>query len=283
MTMLSVIAGLVLAGFLLFALCSNILFWYETLNSPENANPAPRPGILTCLQVYLLTLGGYFAGVFSHPIGWFWSCKVCPPAPGETLDRPPLILVHGINDNAAVWLFLSYILRKAGYRVSTFSYFSLFTSIDTIQQKFNDHVRQVEAAYAGRKPVFVCHSLGGVIVRRWLLEPENQKRTGGIVTLATPHGGSKLAALAPGALAKQITPASELIATLRNTPLQENVPCVALITPTDEAVLPSFNLLPPEGWKMRITHRVSHFGMLCCPRVAKVLLEELKGMPPAER
>ncbi len=57
-----------------------------------------------------------------------------------------------------------------------------------------------------RKLIFICHSLGGLIVQRALTLPVDaavgedrrllQESTGGIIFLGTPHGGSNLANVA---------------------------------------------------------------------------------------
>lgn len=278
MSVLIIILALVLFLFLFTAFCSSLLYWYETLNTPCPSIPSPALTPFSCLQLFCIALGGYFIGVFLHPVGWFWRLKPGTVKDAGNASRPPVILIHGINDNASVWLYLGHRLLREGYAVSTFSYLSLFTSMDIISSRLEMHMAEVEAAHPGKKPILVGHSLGGILARRWLKTPGNQDRVAGILTLATPHGGSKMAILAPGKLGKNITPSAGLIRELRESAAPLSIPCVSLVTPTDEAVLPAASLLPPQGWRMRITNRTSHYAMLYCPRVARVFLEELKGM-----
>ena len=277
MTTLAIIAVALLSLFPFTAFCSNLLYWYETLNSPCPEIPSPRLSLLNCLQIFINSLGGYIIGVCLHPIGWFWKAR---PDSGKVVnpEKPPLVLVHGINDNAGVWLYLTLRLNREGCPVSTFSYFSLFSDMTTVCSRLEGHIRRVEATHPNFKPILVGHSLGGIIIRRWLQAPANQERIRGVITLATPHGGSKVAALAPGKLGREITPSADLIKTLQNDAAHPKIPCISLITPTDEAVLPSVSLIPPAGWRMRITNRTSHFGMLFCPRVSRVFLEELRAL-----
>ncbi len=283
---------IIAAGFVLFALGASLLFWYEKRNetappfglvpgvqaAPGAVRPSGdvRPGPAACLRLFLHSLAGYFIGVFLHPVGWAHSWKVRPC--GTKGGKPPLILIHGINDNSSVWLRAAPLFKKRGYAVSTYSYFSLFVPLEKVLSGLEEHVRRVEAACPGRKPVFVCHSLGGVLVRRWLLDEANRRRAGGVATLATPHRGSKLAALAPGTLARCIRPASQLIATLAEPSPREPFPCVSLVTPTDEAVLPAANLLPPEGWRLVVTENTSHFCMLWRGGVLRALLDEVENI-----
>lgn len=285
-TILLAIALLVLAGFFLFALCSNLIYWYETLNTPDERIPSPRLGAAECIRHYLASLKGYFLCVGVFPAAPLVARKIGREKPGADPSLPPVILVHGLNNNAAVWLYLAPRLEKAGYRVSTYSYWSFFKSREKILAGLERQVRRAEVAYPGQKPVFVCHSLGGLFARYWLMAEGNDARISGLITLGTPHAGSKLAALAPGRTGQSIRPDSEFIATLRQGAEEQakrlgeagKGPCLtALASPTDEAVLPASCLVPPAGWALRITPKTGHFTMLFTDRVADMVLEELRA------
>jgi alpha-beta hydrolase superfamily lysophospholipase len=51
-------------------------------------------------------------------------------------------------------------------------------------------VKTLETRYAGRKPILVEHSLGGLIIRNWLAKENNRQRALGVVALGAPHRGS---------------------------------------------------------------------------------------------
>ena len=259
---------------MLVALGSNLLYWYEAVNSQEPSISLPRPGLIVCLAQYANTCGSYLLCVITCVLSPFCKRRA-GKASGQTPGLPPLILIHGIYNGAAVWLYLGRCFTKAGFAVSTCSYRSFFTSPERILQGIEEHVRAVEAAFPGAKPVFVCHSLGGVLVRHWLLLPGNKERAGGVLTLGTPQQGSKVAALGPGNLVKHLLPAAAFIRALKDAPDSAPLPCVALVSPWDEAVLPASGLLPPSGWRIRFTGRQGHFNMLFCPEVARIALDEL--------
>ncbi|MDR2503941.1 MAG: alpha/beta hydrolase [Deltaproteobacteria bacterium] len=266
----------VLAFCMLLALCNNLLYWYETINTPEPAIPAPKPGFVPCLVRYADSLATHLICVLLFPLIPLARRRV--KQEGTTAGLPPLILIHGLYNNASVWLLLGRRLRRAGFPLSTCSYRSFFTSPQRIALLIEAHVRVVEAAFPGQKPIFVCHSLGGMLVRHWLLAPENPPRVKSVLTLGTPHQGSKIAALGPGVLAKNLLPDAPFIRELQQAPALAGLFCTALVSPTDEAVLPASNLLPPHGWKMRLTRRVGHFNMLLCPDTAALVLQELRDM-----
>lgn len=273
-----ILLTLIFLGFLVFALCCNLLYWYETLNTPDERIPSPKAGFFTCLAHYCVSLGGYILCVALSPFGHLLRRKPGSLAGSGKAKKPPVILVHGLNNNASAWLYMGGSLSREGYQVSTYSYMSLFSSLDAILEGFEEHVRVVESFAQGQKPLLVGHSLGGLLIRHWLMRPGNQGRAAGIVTLGTPHNGSKMAALAVGRLGQGIRPDSPFIMRLRSAPALTELPCVSLASPADDAVLPASGLLPPDGWRLRMLGRASHFGMLFCPHVKKALLEELEGM-----
>lgn len=268
---------IILVGFMIFSLCSNLIYWYENLNTRHTRLEMPKPGIFLCIRKYLLSLGGYILCVALFPAGPLLRSRPKPFPVADGAVLPPIVLVHGLNNNAAVWLFLGARLRKAGYPVSTYSYSSLFVPLEKIIDKLDAHMHTVEKFSDGRKPILIGHSLGGLLIRKWLSRHDNIVRVQGVVTLGTPHRGSKLAVFAPGALARHLVPGSPLLRQLAKAPSLP-FPCTSLVSTFDEAVLPPFRLLPPKGWSLRLAAPVGHFSMLFSPFTANVLMEELAGM-----
>ncbi|MDR1659220.1 MAG: alpha/beta fold hydrolase [Desulfovibrio sp.] len=267
--------------FFLVALCGNLLFWYETLNAEACAIPRPQAGLAECLKRFAESFCGYVLCVGLALCGIPAGRKFATPTPGGNPALSPVVLVHGLYNNSAVWLFVRRILRRRGFSVTAFSYGSFSSPLDKVVRNLDSHVGNVEKAHPGKKIIFIGHSLGGILIRTWLLAPSSQMRAAAVLTLGTPHGGSKLATLAFGSMSKNITPKAALIERLRNAP-PPDVPCVSLVSPADEAVLPASALvppLPPEGnWKLVVTPPVPHFNMLFSRRVADLLLEELAAL-----
>ena len=102
---------------------------------------------------------------------------------GETV-----ILVHGLWMNGLEMSLLSRRLQRQGYATRRFSYPSM-------RQAPLENARLLQVWLAGLdSPIqhFVCHSLGGLIVRHLFhLYPE--RKPGKIVTLGTPHASSEAA------------------------------------------------------------------------------------------
>lgn len=269
-----------LAGIMLVYLFWHLVYWYETLNTVEGSIPLPKPGVSLCLGAYFACLGTSLLCLVLRPFG---RILALPPGTGASGDGacPPLVLVHGLACNSSVWVYISRRLRAQGYPVSTFSYNSLVTPLPEAVNRLDAHMRLVGDRHPGQKAILIGHSLGGMLARAWLLDARRHERLAGLVTLGTPHGGSKLAVFAPGSLARQLLPASDLVAALALAP-EPPFPCAALVSPLDEAVLPAAHLLPPSKppgkWRVRVTPAVGHLVMLFHPGVASMLLDELRGM-----
>jgi len=273
---------------LIICCCGSVLYWYENLNSPDERIPAPKPGVLFCLFHYCGILAGYALGIALSVVNPL--VRRIPALQIETTGTaapsalPPLIFIHGLYHNAGGWLYMARVLAKAGYPVSAYEY-SSFSPLETIVRDLNEHIATVQ----GGAPILIGHSLGGLIARKWLAEygghgtslgaSQGTNRARGIITLGTPHRGSKMAVFAPGALARSIRPDGSLVAALQSLPpLPPGLSCTSLVSPGDNDVLPASGLIPPEGWKMRLTPARPHVIMLFCPKVAAMLLEELRAI-----
>lgn len=99
----------------------------------------------------------------------------CWPKDWLPLDIPQPMRILGID-------YPSYILQFTG-------------TIESLQDRADRFKHQLTAAGVGKKPVvFICHSMGGLLAKRILLDlPEMAENTVGIMFIATPHKGSPIA------------------------------------------------------------------------------------------
>lgn len=279
MTTLLIALALLAGGFLLLAFCDSLLFWYESLNSPDARLQTPRPGFVICVRVFLTCLVSFCLYALLFPFG---PLAKRPPAPRreEGAPKPPLILIHGLYNDGSAWLWLSHKFTAEGHPVSVFLYATRNATPESAAEKLEAHIRQVEDIH-GEQPLLIGHSLGGVIARCWLArDAGNASRLKGLITLGTPHHGSKLAVLGPGMMAATLIPGSPTLRALEAAP-RPDLPCLALASPVDGLVLPPAALAPPEGWRLRLLPPCGHFSMLYNPAVLRILLEELRAFAPA--
>jgi len=119
----------------------------------------------------------------------------------------------------------------------------------------------------------VGHSLGGLVARAWFQDGARGRAPAGVVSLGTPHRGSKMVAFGIGALAKSIGFGEPLFERLNRVEAPPACGATAVFSPTDNLVLPPESLRPPAGWDSYETSPMSHIAMLYSKEVAGKVVE----------
>ncbi|MER5733198.1 alpha/beta fold hydrolase [Streptomyces sp. NPDC002138] len=134
-------------------------------------------------------------------------------APGA---RPPVLLLHGFNDNRSVFVLLRRALGKGGHRrVETYNYSPFTFDLRAAARRLAAHVEELCERTGAQRVDLVGHSLGGLIARYYVQRLGGDTRIRTLVTLGTPHTGTRVAPRA-GAhpVIRQIRPGSSVMAEL---------------------------------------------------------------------
>jgi pimeloyl-ACP methyl ester carboxylesterase len=248
-----------------FSVLTHAFFWYESACGPHRA-------YLERLSRGRLTwwlLRGIFQGFASillvclfFPLGFMRSWR--HPRARDQCSLPPVVLVHGLYHNASGWLLYRFWLKRAGFRkVYGFNYSSFGVSFEDVVARFGRFVEEVEVENPGQAPVLIGHSLGGVVARAFADAPDHAGRVKALVTLGSPHGGSKLAALSLGRLGQSLLYGGPLFEQLKRAPAPVGSHRLAIFSPMDTMVLPLEGLkIHDPGWKQLETSPVGHVGLL---------------------
>jgi hypothetical protein len=79
----------------------------------------------------------------------------------------------------------------------------VFGSIDEVAHIIEEGVRRLQVC-TGLAPLVVCHSMGGLALRRWWTEQGDDTRVHHVITIGTPHHGTWLARFAMSRNARQM-------------------------------------------------------------------------------
>lgn len=104
------------------------------------------------------------------------------------MPQSSCILVHGLWMTGLEMSLIRRRLTRCGFRVYRYRYQSLGRDLSDN----GDALARFAARVPGETIHFVAHSLGGLVVRRMLADHE-LPRLGRVVTLGTPHRGSRVA------------------------------------------------------------------------------------------
>jgi triacylglycerol esterase/lipase EstA (alpha/beta hydrolase family) len=264
--MATILIAILIAVFFFFPLMTYIIFWYDTGNSPYRDELAEESGGRTTIWI----LKGLMSSILSHiiiisscPLAFvkrFWQ-----PAPSDSPSSPPVILIHGLYHNASAWIFYKWWLRRAGYqRVSLFNYNSLKFTFWEISDQLDKWMKETARSFPGEAVLMVGHSLGGLLAKAYAGKKGGGERPAvrAIVTLGSPHKGSRMTVFGIGRLAKSLTFGSTLIRELEEIRIPSGVNCTAIYSPVDNMVLPAESLKAPPGWDEERTVPICHVSML---------------------
>jgi triacylglycerol lipase len=190
-------------------------------------------------------------------------------------SAPPVLLVHGYLCNRACWWWLRRKLKAQHLVVATLNLEPLFGDIDDFAEQLHRRIEVLTAETGGNRVVLIAHSMGGLAARSYL-KRHGGSRVAQLITLASPHHGTRVARVAVGLDGRQMEPTSQWLAQLAAGESM-TVPTVSLWTASDELVVPQDSCCLP-GARNVVVSAVGHVGILFSPAVLKHLQAEL--IPP---
>ena len=198
-----------------------------------------------------------------------------------------LLLAHPALQNAASWHFYSRALRGAGHTLYFFEYSCREASLDRAGQRLAAVLDGIARETSGRKVILLGASLGGLICRAALPHVRRQDCMAGLITLACPHKGSRLASLVPQALFPLLASITYNGPAIQDLEAREaerpaiHASRAAFFSNGDELVLPHDALHPPQqdGWREMPSGSFSHMAIMLHPRVIRAVIREIGAIP----
>ncbi|WP_042365520.1 esterase/lipase family protein [Streptacidiphilus neutrinimicus] len=128
----------------------------------------------------------------------------------------PVLLVHGLFDNRAVFTVLRHNLHVHGWdHVHALNYSPFSLDVPRAATLLGRHVERLRRVYGGEPVTIIGHSLGGLIARYYVQRLGGDALVPRVVTLATPHQGTEAARLLqPLPIVRQLRAGSAVLAEL---------------------------------------------------------------------
>ena len=205
---------------------------------------------------------------------------------GVEAAETPILLVHGIIDNHAIFTVMDRALRRRGFQtLATYDY-GLFTqNIPRAAQRLGEAIEQLSAATGYERIHVIGHSLGGLIARYFVQRLGGDSRVHTLVTLGTPHQGTQLAwaaSLLP--LVRQLTPGSPVIRELAEPAQGCRTRFIAFFSDIDHLVVPGRNARidhPDLNVQNIAALGVGHLSMPNNRKIAFTIAQALYELDPA--
>jgi pimeloyl-ACP methyl ester carboxylesterase len=177
----------------------------------------------------------------------------------------PVVLVHGFAHNRTAWPALEAKLREAGFdAVFTFEYDALAGGIRRGAERLGDFVHAVLTATGSTQVDIVGHSMGGLVGRYYAGCLDGVTRVRRLVTLGTPHAGTRIARIFPVPLRslRQLASGSRLIESLSRITPTPGQHFTAIWSDGDELIHPHTSGAFEDGLARTESIRVGGIGHL---------------------
>lgn len=179
-----------------------------------------------------------------------------------------VLLVHGFSCNRGRWNSWMRRLRAQGVAFVAPTLEPAFGSIDAYADEIEAGVQQLKRL-TGRMPLLCAHSMGGLALRAWWRHYGAGHAEPRVITLGSPHQGTRMAALGLGVNAAQMRQGSAWLAQLPGLPDVDCLwtPCDQIVNPAERAVLPGARAHRLDG--------VGHMGLVHAPEAWQLVQDAL--------
>jgi triacylglycerol lipase len=196
--LITLVLGTVLAITAFQTLSMYAMWYYDRRNFPDLAR-VPGDGntvlLVPALWAVLMEWLAISLLAISYPLRLLHDAS---PVRTRVQGETPIILVHGYAGNAANFLTLQWRLKQRGWaNVYAVSYTPPTIDACKLSQQVVDHVERILAATGAQKAHLICHSMGGPLTRYALHHLGLAGKLDRVITLGSPHAGSRIAALFP--------------------------------------------------------------------------------------
>lgn len=264
--------GLLLAACVFYIVWSySHAFWHRRLSTP----------IGKLVRAALVEFGACMLLLPFWPFWWVVGASYEVAVEGEgtaTGRRHPVVLLHGFAMNRTNWIWLGRRLARRGigplYGTTYFSPQSVRRSARHLA-RFVDDVCRRERCH---RVDIVAHSLGGVVARYYIERLDGADKVSRLVTIGSPHSGTKIAAFGlfiPSAVETRAN--SAFYADLGPLSRRDGLEYTSVWSRADAVIEPpESSSIAPVGRDV-VFDDLGHLSLLLSPRVLDAIAARLSG------
>lgn len=269
--------GCLLAWFLVAVLLYELFLYGLRRYEQENGGDVPRSelGLIDVALRFALEVLALAGFLLARPLGRLWPFEA-PSARGAR----PVVLIHGYSMTRASLYVLAWRFRRAGYGpIYGVGYRTWFADLGTGVHRLAATVDRARRETGAVAIDVVAHSLGGLVTRLALRDPAVSHGVRKLVTLATPHAGTKVGAVAWESNARELRPGSALFRKLEEQgPIPPGVEVTSIFSPFDATVLPTRSAYLPGAASVEVDG-IGHNTMLLSAKIFTLVREALEAEP----
>ena len=228
LTLLILLLKLAVGLVALTVLLSYTVAWYERANARPDLIDRRFTSRGLCIAIWMMVqeTACLLVTVLMHPLGWS-QAKLPTELEG---DKPPVILLHGLFQNRSCMFWLRHCLQKSGYKQAICINTPPWRDLETLTEILVKKVDELRINLNVDKVILVGHSMGGIIARNYVQNHGGAARVSSMITLGSPHHGSKLAPFAISQMGRSLLPGSAFLNKFNSVPWPQGPQAVSIFT-----------------------------------------------------
>lgn len=254
-----------------FQTISFAIAYYEIANTREKEE---IPSIMEFISAFVVELIVAYINILIFPLGYI------EPDPLREIqsdkNNKPVILVHGYFMSRACFILLYLRMRQTGKRtIFTINLRPRTAAIEELAHQLSEKIEEVLVLTKSDKVDIIGHSMGGIVARYYIEQMNGAKKVNKLITLGSPHNGTKMAVFGIGANARELRTNSEFMKGLNATASGGEVKYYSLWSNLDNLVIPQeSSILKEPGVSIKF-YGIGHLTLLFSPRVFLKIMEIL--------
>lgn len=192
-----------------------------------------------------------------------------------TTGMVPVLLVHGYLCNGGIWVHMRRFLEFNGVSTYTHDLEPVYAGIDDYAEGLAARIEDICSRTGAQRLVIVGHSMGGLAARA-CLRRRGTDRVAKLITLGTPHRGTRTAPMGLGPNARQMEPGSAWLESLaRAESLAAPVPITSIYSSDDNVIVPQDSSVLEQARNIRLSG-IGHVSLPFSRIAQEIVLEEIR-------